>query len=258
MFLYPDSLCKLPFRPSLHYNLPWLQQVRVRALSFVIANRQGRCVFLDLGLRENWSLPPPPPPPGVVAEIHNNEPGIRHELNACDILKLHDFRINNIEPHAPQSHEGTLSLSFDHRAGCWPRGRGLRGNDAQFCRTGELPDPDLRIFFGDGSLYLLPTPGHAVGHMAALVRVTSGPDSFVLLDDDACDYCGELRPSPSRPNPMSASSCLEQFLDINPSTGLQPLFHVMQDSNFAAHYHDLKRQSKLISACKNLAPSKAS
>ncbi|OKP13969.1 hypothetical protein PENSUB_238 [Penicillium subrubescens] len=57
----------------------------------------GRCVFLDLGLRENWSLPPPPPPPGVVAEIHNNEPGIRHELNACDILKLHDFRINNIE-----------------------------------------------------------------------------------------------------------------------------------------------------------------
>jgi hypothetical protein len=68
----------------------------MRALSFVIANRQGRCVFLDLGLRENWSLPPPPPP-GVVAEIHNNQPGIRHELNASDILKLHDFRINNIE-----------------------------------------------------------------------------------------------------------------------------------------------------------------
>jgi hypothetical protein len=74
----PDSLDKLPFRPSLHYNLPWLQPVRVRALSFVIANRQGRCVFLDLSLRENWSLPPPP---RVVAEIHNDEPGIRHELN---------------------------------------------------------------------------------------------------------------------------------------------------------------------------------
>jgi len=31
--------------------------------------------------------------------------------------------------------------------------------------------------FGDGSLYLLDTPGHAVGHMSGLVRTTTNPGS---------------------------------------------------------------------------------
>ncbi|KAK4210334.1 hypothetical protein QBC37DRAFT_322319 [Rhypophila decipiens] len=55
-------------------------------------------------------------------------------------------------------------------------------------------------YFGDGSLYLLDTPGHAVGHICALARVTSStrmdtPDTFVLLAGDAFHHPGELRPS---------------------------------------------------------------
>lgn len=34
-------------------------------------------------------------------------------------------------------------------------------------------------YFGDGSLYVLNVPGHAVGHIAALVRTTK--DSFVFM-----------------------------------------------------------------------------
>ncbi|KAM7193229.1 Beta-lactamase-like protein [Rhypophila sp. PSN 637] len=72
---------------------------------------------------------------------------------------------------------------------------------------GQLPAID---YFGDGSLYLLDTPGHAVGHICALARVTSStrmsaivsqrpdmdtPDTFVLLAGDAFHHPGELRPS---------------------------------------------------------------
>ncbi|KAK3988621.1 beta-lactamase-like protein [Cladorrhinum sp. PSN332] len=59
---------------------------------------------------------------------------------------------------------------------------------------GNLPAND---FFGDGSLYILDTPGHMVGHLAALVRTTTGPDTFVFLAGDLIHHGGELRPSDS-------------------------------------------------------------
>ncbi|KAF7299975.1 Metallo-beta-lactamase superfamily protein [Mycena kentingensis (nom. inval.)] len=37
-------------------------------------------------------------------------------------------------------------------------------------------------YFGDGSFYLIDTPGHFPGHLTALARVT--PSSFVLLGGD--------------------------------------------------------------------------
>ena len=39
-------------------------------------------------------------------------------------------------------------------------------------------------YFQDGSIYLVDTPGHYPGHLAALVRV--GTDRFVLLAGDCC------------------------------------------------------------------------
>ncbi|KAJ6512252.1 hypothetical protein C8R47DRAFT_1094304 [Mycena vitilis] len=48
-------------------------------------------------------------------------------------------------------------------------------------------------YFGDGSLYVLDVPGHLMGHVAALARVT--PTSFVFLGGDACHHAGMLRPT---------------------------------------------------------------
>jgi glyoxylase-like metal-dependent hydrolase (beta-lactamase superfamily II) len=48
-------------------------------------------------------------------------------------------------------------------------------------------------YFGDGSFYLLDSPGHAVGHLCALARTTS--DTFVLMGGDVCHYSGIMRPS---------------------------------------------------------------
>ncbi|KAJ7772627.1 beta-lactamase-like protein [Mycena maculata] len=49
-------------------------------------------------------------------------------------------------------------------------------------------------FFGDGSFYLLDTPGHLPGHISALARVT--PTSFVSLGGDTFHHAGEARPRP--------------------------------------------------------------
>ncbi|KAJ7237523.1 hypothetical protein B0H12DRAFT_1190546 [Mycena haematopus] len=47
--------------------------------------------------------------------------------------------------------------------------------------------------FGDGSFYLLDSPGHLTGHMSALARVT--PSSFIVLGGDTLHHVGQLRPS---------------------------------------------------------------
>ena len=50
-------------------------------------------------------------------------------------------------------------------------------------------------YFGDGSFYFLDAPGHSIGHIAALARVRSAPDSFILMAGDGCLHGGQLRPS---------------------------------------------------------------
>ncbi|KAJ7036512.1 beta-lactamase-like protein [Mycena alexandri] len=49
-------------------------------------------------------------------------------------------------------------------------------------------------YLGDGSFYLLNTPGHLPGHLSALARVT--PTSFVSLGGDTFHHAGEARPRP--------------------------------------------------------------
>ena len=41
-------------------------------------------------------------------------------------------------------------------------------------------------FYGDGSLYLVDTPGHTPGHIAAVARVAS--NAFVFLGGDVCHH----------------------------------------------------------------------
>lgn len=58
-------------------------------------------------------------------------------------------------------------------------------------------------YFQDGSLYLIDSPGHCVGHLCALVRTSADPSTFVFLGGDAAHHCGELRPSTHVPLPDS-------------------------------------------------------
>lgn len=67
-------------------------------------------------------------------------------------------------------------------------------------KAGPFPAYD---FFGDGSFYLLDTPGHWTAHIAGLARTSTGPDTFIMMGGDLIHHGAELRPSPYTPIPDS-------------------------------------------------------
>ena len=56
-------------------------------------------------------------------------------------------------------------------------------------------------FFGDGSLYFLDAPGHAVGHINALARTSK--NTFIFMSADSFHHPAALRPSDGVPLPAS-------------------------------------------------------
>jgi glyoxylase-like metal-dependent hydrolase (beta-lactamase superfamily II) len=119
-------------------------------------------------------------------------------------------------PGYPQDPESLL-VESDYK------GRTLRQiKEHEFTLTvGDLRALD---YFGDGSFYLLDTPGHAAGHVSGLARVsTKDGGHFVLMAGDAFHHMGELRPSPYKPLPAEfvESKLLSQ---IEGSAADKPLF----------------------------------
>ena len=57
-------------------------------------------------------------------------------------------------------------------------------------------------YFGDGSFYILDSPGHAIGHVNALARTHASPNAaFIHLGGDSIHHAGEIRPSEYLPLP---------------------------------------------------------
>lgn len=56
-------------------------------------------------------------------------------------------------------------------------------------------------YFGDGSFYLLDSPGHAIGHVNALARTRVDPPEYVHMCGDSAHHCGEIRPTVYMPLP---------------------------------------------------------
>ncbi|KAJ6561874.1 hypothetical protein B0H19DRAFT_1375173 [Mycena capillaripes] len=83
-------------------------------------------------------------------------------------------------------------------------------------------------YFGDGSFYLLNTPGvlHLPGHITALARVT--PTTFVQLAGETFHHAGQARP---RPRFQTNFPCPAHLLeDVKAS--------VSTDSFWSPHTHD--------------------
>lgn len=70
------------------------------------------------------------------------------------------------------------------------------GGDGRSLKIGPFKAHD---YFGDGSFYILNTPGHTVGHVSGLVRTT--PTTFVFLGGDISHFPGAYRPSVHIPMP---------------------------------------------------------
>jgi glyoxylase-like metal-dependent hydrolase (beta-lactamase superfamily II) len=127
----------------------------------------------------------------------------------------------NFTPGYPANPEGVIRES-DYE------GRELREIEFnQGIRIGRFNAFD---YFGDGSFFLLDSPGHAIGHMCGLARVSANPDSFIFMGGDACHHGGEFRPSEWLPLPSSISPNPLDLKSKTPCPG--SLFHdILRDGD---------------------------
>lgn len=198
--------------------------------AFLIEHPSGRKLLYDLGLRKDFlNLPPALGmkqllDSGVIAEL-------RVEKNVADILTKGGLDLNDVEgiiwSHFHFDHTGDVST--------FPKttklivGPGTKSNfmpgyptdpsahtlDSDFeGRTVEEVDfsqDGMQLgrfqavdWFGDGSFYLLDSPGHTIGHINALARTNASPSSsFIHMCGDAVHHAGEMRPTSFLPLPDS-------------------------------------------------------
>ncbi|KAI3275302.1 hypothetical protein DTO003C3_1849 [Penicillium roqueforti] len=241
----------LDLRPDLFWQpeLPGLRKVTAPTYCFLISVGT-RHVLFDLGVRQDWERLPP----SVVAMI-KSQTTIQNPRNISDILDSDasslGIRSTDIEAiiwsHAHFDHIGdpsTFPLSTELVVGPgirdshWPgfptnpdainlnsdiQGRKVR--EISFERTEKeaikIGSFDALDYFGDGSFYLLNAAGHSIGHIGALARVTTSPDSFVFMGGDSCHHAGVLRPSkylpcPSHSRHIPLSSESESVFTLSP------------------------------------------
>lgn len=68
-------------------------------------------------------------------------------------------------------------------------------------KTRQIGEFQSQDWFGDGSFYVLNTPGHTTGHLCALARTTSPSDeadnksTFIFIAGDIAHHCALFRPT---------------------------------------------------------------
>ncbi|KAL9006259.1 MAG: hypothetical protein Q9188_000981 [Gyalolechia gomerana] len=240
-----DSTTKLEINPDIFWRPESTGPNPIQApiFCFLISNAEQHILF-DLGVRRDWENYAP-----STVELIKATTTVQTQKNISEILDIDDsgLGIHSTDISAviwshhhfdhigdpstfPSSTALVVGPGFKaHHQPAYPSdpssaildtdtaGRSVHEVDFQ------KDDPDLRVgrfpaidYFGDGSFYLLDAPGHAVGHICGLARVTSSPDSFIFMGADACHHAGLLRPSEYLPLPFDlAQSSLRE------STGVQ-------------------------------------
>lgn len=262
---------KLPAGNFMQPPVPGYEQLEACCYSFLIKhknpskNSKHDTLLFDLGVRKDWENGPT-----AVAQLLKSTPGasLEVEKDVATILRENGQALEDIGAiiwsHWHFDHTGdpsTFPPSTDLIVGpgfkenfspAFPTApdapvdeRSWQGRELQeidFSAKGQ----DLRIgkfnaldFYGDGSFYLLDTPGHAVGHLCALARTTANPPTFMFLGGDIAHHGGEFRPTQYlplpdaiKPNPLEApfanatSACPgEIFQAIHPkSSKTEPFF----------------------------------
>ncbi|KAJ5333863.1 uncharacterized protein N7506_007646 [Penicillium brevicompactum] len=198
--------------------------------SFLIEHSSGQKLLYDLGVPKAWHLFSP----CILQIIEGSSSELTVENDVVDILNTNGIEADQISgiiwSHWHFDHVGDPSRfppSTDLIVGPgfknaflpgYPAipdspvresdfaGRNLREIDfSEGVKTGRFRAFD---FFGDGSFYLVDTPGHAVGHLSALARTTTSPDTFIFLGGDLCHHSGEIRPSSHMPLPADLPAAI--------------------------------------------------
>ncbi|KAF6827224.1 metallo-beta-lactamase superfamily protein [Colletotrichum plurivorum] len=211
-------------------DVPGLETFKTSpSLCFLLEHPSGRKLVWDLGIRKDYNNYAP----SITSYLPTTNYNIEVTKNVVDILEESQIGREEVEaviwshwhwdhigdpssfpaatdlivgpgfkeamlPGAPANPESPI-LEADYANRTL---REISFQGPQAFRIGRFPAFD---YFGDGSFYLLDSPGHAVGHLCGLARTTRGPDTFILLGGDVCHYAGIFRPSKYLPVPESIS-----------------------------------------------------
>lgn len=219
-----NTTCDLTVPPDflVEPSMDGYEWMNLPTFSFYIQHQSSKRQFLfDLGARKDWENHVP----HIKGLIAGHVPGIRITEDVLDIVSNGGVKVDDIEAlllsHWHFDHSGAPSKLPQHTKIVvgpgfkeaflpgFPAKEDSPFHEADFNNREVIElrfDDGFKIgqfqaydYFNDGSLYLLNVPGHAIGHISALVRTT--PDTFVLLGGDVCHHTGDIRPSQYIPLP---------------------------------------------------------
>jgi len=268
---------KLPMEPFLVPVIKGKEFMTCPAFAFLIQHPSGKTVLFDLGTRKDWeSLPPV-----LVKAFKEKEWVIEIQKNVAEILQESGVDVKNgavdsvIWSHHHWDHIGDMStlpkstelvvgpgFLKEHLPG-YPENENstLPSSDFQDRQVREIDfsndddkggEKNFKIgrfnafdYFGDGSFYLLDTPGHSVGHICGLARTTASPPTFVFMGGDASHHGGEFRPSEYLPLPKNINPSPLKSMTLCPGHLLQGIHREKNPTKpyylvTEAFAHDLK------------------
>lgn len=258
------SRLRVPSRILLEPEIKGLDTLEGPAFSFLIEHpANGRKVLFDLGMRKDWENLAP----AIVGQIRNVGTKITVDKGVADILHDGGVKPDTIEAiiwsHYHCDHIGDVSTfpkstalvvgpDFrEHLVPGYPTDKDAPIRESDYegrpLRQIEFDDSSIMIgqfratdYFGDGSFYLLDSPGHAVGHMCALCRTTTSPDTFIFLGGDCAHHGSEWRPTQYLPLPeeIKPSPLPALYPGACPGSLFAPL-HRFHHDDAAPHERDI-------------------